>query len=136
MLAPLNNLYESFSSFTFSFNNSALSSTIQRIREIVSRTLERTFSFIDSYDVYSNDISLKTFAFIGCLSLVALIVISLLRKKEGGFPPLLTPSRESSETFNRQDSNASLNDGRATPPPFAAIFRSTSFGRSISPPPK
>lgn len=80
---------------TFS-NSSLLSDTIisqltQRIKEIVAAVWQKISDFFGSYHKPSNESNIKTFAIISCVSLIALLVISMLRRRDSNLVPPPTP---------------------------------------------
>jgi hypothetical protein len=55
---------------------------MKRIKEIAISTFHRIFEFFKSFQKPSKETNLKTFAIISCLSLIALLVISMLRRRK------------------------------------------------------
>lgn len=69
------------------------SEQIGRIKEIASGIFSRIAAFISHADSESNQINVKTLAMISCISLIALLVISILRQRDTRILPPPTPGR-------------------------------------------
>ena len=64
-------------------NLSPAPTTIQRIKEIAGTIFLRLSEFLKSFQApASNEGNLKTFALVSCLSLIALLVLSILRRRD------------------------------------------------------
>ena len=87
-----------FSAAIFSsspFSNIFSSKITQRIKEIAAINLQRISDFFTLYG-QSNENNVKAFALVSCLSLISLLVISMLRKRDAPIVFPFTP-RKSSE---------------------------------------
>lgn len=65
-----------------SFLNALFSEPIQRVQKIAIAVFSRSYEFFNSFNKPSGETNLKTVAFISCLSLIALLVISMLRRRD------------------------------------------------------
>lgn len=65
----------------------------KRIKEIAASIFNRLSSFFSSFGSQSKEMNLKPLAMISCLSLIALLVISFLRKGEDSIIPPQTPMK-------------------------------------------
>jgi hypothetical protein len=62
--------------------NISSSEIIKRIREIAVDMFTRVSEFFNAFNKPSNENNLKVFALISCASLIALLVISMLRRRD------------------------------------------------------
>lgn len=76
---------------TNSFIDVLSTATAQRIKDIAIHIFTRLSAFLNAFSRQSNESNLKGFALISCLSLIALLVISLLRQRDSPIIPLPTP---------------------------------------------
>jgi hypothetical protein len=72
---------------TFFFNSLSLDS-IKRIKEIAITIFSKISAFCKSFNNQSKEINVKAIAMISCLSLVALLVISILRRRDSVLIPM------------------------------------------------
>jgi hypothetical protein len=74
-----------------SFFNFLSSKQTNRIKEIALAIFLRIADFFKSFNNQSKEINIKAIAMIGCLSLIALLVISIFRSDTRLMPPPTTP---------------------------------------------
>lgn len=76
------------------FSDTMISQLTNRIKEIAAAIFQKISDFFNSYNKYSNESNIKAFALISCLSLIALLVISMLRRRDSSLVPPPTPHPE------------------------------------------
>jgi hypothetical protein len=86
-------------SFAQTYQNSFLyflsEDPLKRIKDIAIDIFSKFSHFVKSFNNQSKEINnTKTIAMIGCLSLIAIFVISLLRRRNARFVPHPTPMKD------------------------------------------
>ncbi|WP_068471424.1 hypothetical protein [Candidatus Protochlamydia phocaeensis] len=69
----------------------AYSDQIRRIKEVALSFFSKCYDIFRNIETSSNQINVKTLAMISCLSLIAILVISILRRRDSRFVPPPTP---------------------------------------------
>lgn len=78
-------------SHSFSFSEIISPDITKRIQEYATPIFNQLSDFFTSFDVYPAEKNIKTFALVSCLSLIALLVISMFRKNGSSIVPPPTP---------------------------------------------
>jgi glutaredoxin 2 len=89
----LDSLSSAAFSNSFFSSDTIISQITQRIKEIVAAAFQKISDFFNAYNKHSNESNIKTFALISCLSLIALLVISMLRRRDSRLVPPPTPMK-------------------------------------------
>lgn len=95
MFPPIH--FDSFISLAFFSSqpllNSLQSDITQRAKDIAIAAFKKMTEFFTFFNNQSNEINLKTFALISCVSLIALLVISMLLRKDSRLIDPPTPEK-------------------------------------------
>lgn len=76
---------------SFSFSEIVSPDLTKRIQEYTKTIFVELSVFFTSFDVYPTEKNIKTFALVSCLSLIALLVISMFRKQDASLVSPPTP---------------------------------------------
>ena len=88
---PLQSLYPATFTAAEMFIDDIFIGVVQKTIEVVTTIFKCISSFFNKYSIESNDSNLKAFAFIGCLSLIALLILSVFRRHQGSIVEPPTP---------------------------------------------
>src|SRR5271154_3485073 len=96
MLAPVQSVqWASFAHvYPPSFLNIASSDRIERIKEFAMATFTKFLGFLKSFNNQSKEINTKKIAMISCVSLIVLLVIALLRRRNAQLVHIAAQKKE------------------------------------------